>query len=149
MATRLQVIAEARSWIGTRCHHHAGLKGVGTDCGGMVRGVGAELGLEPTGWRAAAERFKGYGRRPAGGIVRESLALYADPIPLASAQPGDILLMQFAHETEPQHVGILTDLNGRPGLIHVYYQARKVAEHGIDETWRRRIVGAYQYRGIE
>jgi NlpC/P60 family putative phage cell wall peptidase len=149
MATRAQVVAEARAWIGTPCHHHAGLKGVGTDCGGLVRGVGAALGLDPAGWQEIEERFRGYPKRPVGGIVRAGLNLYADPIPVGIAQPGDILLMQFDLDNEPQHVGVLTDFNGRPGLIHAYIAARKVAEHGIDATWRRRIVGAYRYRGIE
>lgn len=149
MATREQVVAEARTWIGTRCQHQASLKGVGADCGGMVRGVAAALGLEPESWPAAAEKFRGYGRQLANGIVKASLELYADSIPLQYAQPGDILLLQFERDTEPRHVAILTEFYGKPGMVHAYYQARKVAEHGIDDTWRRRIVGAYQYRGIE
>ena len=33
----------ARGWIGTPYHHQASLKGVGTDCLGLVRGVYREL----------------------------------------------------------------------------------------------------------
>ncbi|HXO72313.1 MAG TPA: peptidase P60, partial [Bradyrhizobium sp.] len=33
------IVAEARSWIGTRYCHQASLKGVGCDCLGLVRGV--------------------------------------------------------------------------------------------------------------
>lgn len=35
-AIAAQVIAEARSWIGTPYHHKGRVKGVGVDCGGMV-----------------------------------------------------------------------------------------------------------------
>ncbi len=33
------VIAEARTWLGTPWHHQASVKGVGCDCIGFVRGV--------------------------------------------------------------------------------------------------------------
>lgn len=43
--TREQVIAEARTWLGTLWHHQASVQRVGCDCIGFVRG--------------AAERFVG------------------------------------------------------------------------------------------
>ena len=39
MARAEAVIAAARGWIGTPYLHQASLKGVGTDCLGLVRGV--------------------------------------------------------------------------------------------------------------
>ena len=41
--TRDDVVAVARTWLGTPYHHQASLKGVGTDCLGLVRGVLCEL----------------------------------------------------------------------------------------------------------
>ena len=35
-----EIVAAARSWIGTPYRHQASLKGVGCDCLGLVRGVG-------------------------------------------------------------------------------------------------------------
>jgi cell wall-associated NlpC family hydrolase len=37
------IVAVARSWLGTPYHHQATLKGVGCDCLGLVRGVYADL----------------------------------------------------------------------------------------------------------
>ena len=46
--TRDAIVAEARSWIGTRYRHQASLKGVGCDCLGLVRGVWRNcIGDEP------------------------------------------------------------------------------------------------------
>ena len=48
MARAEAVIAAARGWIGTPYLHQASLKGVGTDCLGLVRGVWREvMGAEP------------------------------------------------------------------------------------------------------
>lgn len=48
MVTREAIIAAARSWLGTPYHHQASLKGVGSDCLGLIRGIWRELyGPEP------------------------------------------------------------------------------------------------------
>jgi cell wall-associated NlpC family hydrolase len=45
---RAAIVAEARSWIGTPYRHQASLKGVGTDCLGLLRGVWrGVIGAEP------------------------------------------------------------------------------------------------------
>ena len=42
------IVAAARGWIGTPYLHQASLKGVGSDCLGLVRGVWREvMGAEP------------------------------------------------------------------------------------------------------
>lgn len=45
MATREQVIAEARKWIGTPYHHAANVLGHGVDCGMMMIEVYSAVGL--------------------------------------------------------------------------------------------------------
>jgi NlpC/P60 family putative phage cell wall peptidase len=46
--SRDAIVAEARSWIGTPYRHQASLKGVGTDCLGLLRGVWrGVIGAEP------------------------------------------------------------------------------------------------------
>ena len=42
---RAQIVAEARSWIGTPYHHMADLKGVGVDCGKFAFCVYRDAGL--------------------------------------------------------------------------------------------------------
>ena len=60
--TRLEIVALARTWIGTPYHHQASTLGAGADCIGLVRGL----------WRTLhghdAETLPGYTRdwaRPA------------------------------------------------------------------------------------
>ena len=61
------VVRAARGWIGTPYHHQASVKGVGTDCLGLVRGVWRELyGCERG---AAAGLFARLGR---GGRARDA-----------------------------------------------------------------------------
>jgi NlpC/P60 family putative phage cell wall peptidase len=42
---RQAIIAEARTWLGTRFHHYAWLKGAGCDCLGLIYGVYRACGL--------------------------------------------------------------------------------------------------------
>ena len=44
-ATRQQIVAEARSWIGTRYHACADAKGTGVDCGMLLVRVFVDCGL--------------------------------------------------------------------------------------------------------
>ena len=56
-----EIVAEARSWLGTPWHYQASVKGVGTDCTGVVRGVGNALGLMRYDDKAADTRaYRGY-----------------------------------------------------------------------------------------
>ncbi len=65
------VVARRANWIGTPYHHQASVKGVGTDCLGLVRGVFASvhgrgagntaglfarLGAKPTGAKHCSKR---------------------------------------------------------------------------------------------
>ncbi len=46
--TSSAIVAAARLWLGTPYRHQASLRGVGTDCLGLVRGVWREvIGEEP------------------------------------------------------------------------------------------------------
>lgn len=51
LATREDVVTEARTWLGTPYHHQALIKGVGVDCAmllvGVYAGVGMIEGVEP------------------------------------------------------------------------------------------------------
>jgi hypothetical protein len=41
MVTREAIVAAARSWLGTPYHHQASLKGVGSDCIGVITALSA------------------------------------------------------------------------------------------------------------
>jgi NlpC/P60 family putative phage cell wall peptidase len=139
-ATRAQVVAAARSWLGTRWHHQGRVKGAGVDCAGLVIGVARELGI-------ADVDFANYSRFPVGRTLRDVCGLYMTRINPEDVQPGDVLLMAFV--TEPQHLAIVAEFDGRPTIIHAFADARGVVENDLAEPWISRIRGAYRMPGIE
>ena len=44
---REKIVTEARTWIGTKFHHEARVKGCGVDCGQLLIGIYEALGLIP------------------------------------------------------------------------------------------------------
>ena len=147
--TGADVVAEARTWLGTRFHHQGSLKGAGCDCVGLVLGVGKALGIYPQDLQARGEfaPFVGYARRPSGGLLESGCTRFALPIPAASAQPGDVLLFRF--EAAPTHVGIIGDYpGGGHSIIHAYLPARKVIETRLDATWAARVTAAFRLPGV-
>lgn len=136
---REQIVAAARGWLGTRWHHQGRLKGVGTDCAGLVIGVGQELGLTEFD-------MTGYGHRPDSRELEQLCHDHMSPIPVASARPGDVLLIEV--DKQPQHMAFKTEIDGAAGMIHAYAPLRQVVEHRIDDDWGARIVAAFQIPGV-
>ncbi len=122
MVSRTDVIAEARSWIGTPYAHQAALKGVGCDCLGLVRGVWRALyGEEP-------EAPPPYSRDWAEAHGRETLAEAAGrhmiPIAIDAIRPGDVLLFAMKEHSPAKHCVILS----APGRMVHSIEAHPVAE---------------------
>lgn len=115
-ATRAEVVAAARGWIGTPFHHQGRMRGVGVDCAGLVICVGHQLGLfEP--------RFdvEGYPRVPDGTLVSHCDE-HMQRVPREAMQPGDVVVVTWDHE--PMHLGILGDyLYGGLSIIHALERA--------------------------
>lgn len=135
MTTRQQIVDEARTYLNCRWHHQ-GRSRAGVDCIGIVIKVAHALNI------FTFDTFD-YSRQPDPNRMRELLGEHMERIDPSRAQVGDVLLMRF--EREPQHVAIVTD----QGIIHAYAQARRVVEHRLDSLWKSRVVGAYQFKGIE
>lgn len=156
MTTRAEIVAAARTWVGTPWMHQKSLKGCGADCVGLLRGVALESGVIALAVERspAATQFAGYGRKPYRGLLEKALGLFTDPLPtVREAGVADILLMRF--EGDPQHLALISSVDPLR-IIHSYARGvRKVAEHGINGeykhgvTWRSLIVSAWRFRGIE
>jgi cell wall-associated NlpC family hydrolase len=103
-AARVAAIAEARSWVGTKFHHGARIRGVGVDCGQLLAAVyqPAEPGPDylPDWWQ--------HGDRE---ILLDQVLAYAHEV--AAPQPGDVALWKFGRCWS--HAGIVTDW---PTVIH-------------------------------
>lgn len=138
MATAQDVVAEARTWIGTKFHHQARVKGAGVDCAGLVIMVAQSLGLTDFD-------ITDYGRIPDGVTIRDLLDEHMDRVP--EALPGDVML--FRYTLLDQHMAIRAALDGRPTIIHARGDVGRVVETGFDRLWQRRAVAAYRYRGLD
>jgi NlpC/P60 family putative phage cell wall peptidase len=139
--TRAEIVAEARSWLGTRFHHQGRLKGVGVDCAGLVVGVAEAMGM-------TVQDQSDYSRFPDGEMLEQVCDQQMTRVPLSEIQPGDILLMRF--EQDPQHLAIVGDYEfGGLSIIHSYIQARGVVETRLDDAWLGRVFAAYRLPGVE
>lgn len=144
--SRLDILLEAREWIGTPWHHAASCKGVGTDCIGLIVGIARACGIAEAREYATASEYRGYGRDPNPALLIAGCERWLAPIATDDAAPADILIMRFTDE--PQHFALVSALDPMY-IIHAYAQARKVVENRVDDLWRSRIVRAYRFRGIE
>ncbi|MDN7456603.1 NlpC/P60 family protein [Burkholderia cenocepacia] len=136
MATRDQIVAEARSWLGTPYRHQGRLKGVSVDCAGLVVGVAQALGLP-------ALDMSGYARRPDGSL-RDFVHGQTEAVAPGAQQGGDIVIFQW--QNAPVHLALLT---APDCIIHAFAINREVCEHGIDEKWLLNIVGYRKFSGVE
>lgn len=130
------IVAEARSWLGTRFAHHGRVKGRSCDCAGLVIGVGAEVGC-PIIDEAQ------YDRKPDGAMLLAHCETQGLRVPIHEAQPGDVALFAFAGE--PQHLAILGDyFAGGLSMIHAFSLSRKVIETRLDDSWP--MVGVFRFK---
>lgn len=139
-ATREQIVAAARGWLGTPFHHQGRLKGVGVDCAGVIVEVARELGISDVD-------VQGYGHRPDSRELEQLCRDHMTLIPFARSKPGDVLLITI--DSAPQHLAFRTDIHGHWGLLHSYAPARRVVEHGIDQGWAAKIAAAFILPGVE
>ena len=142
MSNRTDILAEARTWIGTPYHHQACAKGVGVDCGMLIVGVGVALGLMPM----LPPELRTYGRLPNPEKMRSTIMQFMDPVD-GIPQPGDALYMGW-RVGMPMHMGILTDLHGR-GILHSLADAGKVVETVLPSAYEPLIESWWKYRGLE
>ncbi|MGE0212737.1 MAG: NlpC/P60 family protein [Parvibaculaceae bacterium] len=139
MSFAARVVAEARGWVGTPYQHQASVKGVGTDCLGLVRGVWRALhGAEP-------EAAPPYGPGWAEADTRERLAEAAmrHLLPLAFDEwgAGDVLLFRWRAHLPAKHAGIATS---RSTMVHAQ-EGAAVCEVAVTAWWRRRLSHAFRF----
>lgn len=135
------IVAIARSWIGTPYVHQASVKGAGCDCLGLLRGVWRELkGEEPQDappyspdWAEAT------GEEP----FYNALSHHLTQIALPDLAPGDIALFRMTRSGPAKHCGVVADKGGVFSLIHAR-QNRRVGEEPFSELWRTKLAFAFR-----
>ena len=138
-----QIVAEARTWLGTPRQHQAPMKGVGCDCVGFVRGVISALRSLPP-----AIKRTDYSRTPDGvtllRVCRENLF----QVKVSELRVGDIMVFSFKGG-RPQHLAIAGNyVHGGLSMIHALDSGSdrygSVVEHHLSPAWRRRIVAVFR-----
>jgi cell wall-associated NlpC family hydrolase len=150
MNTHAAIVREARTWVGTRWQHQQSNKRAGTDCAGLVMGVGINCGLIASDWRLDPQvrDLLRYGRLPFDGRLEAAASRFLEPITEQQAGPGDVVLMEFGGV--PHHAAILGDYHaGGLSIIHAYAKARRVVETRLDDSLRARIVSWFRYPGVQ
>ena len=142
MSGRLDVVAQARLWLGTPYVHQASQLGAGTDCLGLLRGVWrAVLGSEP-------ERVPAYTMDWSEAEGREEMLGAAGrwlvQKPAGALAAGDVVVFRMRAGMVAKHLGIVSEAGPAARFIHAY-TGHGVVENALTEPWARRIVGRFEF----
>ena len=136
--TRRDVVVEARRWLGVPWRHQ-GRSRAGIDCAGLVVMVARALGI-------SSYDYTSYGRRAHGQAFVHHFADNMDPLRVAEAEAGDVLV--FADQAYPCHCGFLTEKWEQAHLLHAHATRRKVIEEPYIGEWPARVRFAFRFRGV-
>ena len=103
MDTRQQIVAQTMEWLGTPYCHQASVKGVGTDCLGLLRGVWrASFGPEPQSIPSYSQDWSEPQHEE---VLFKAACKYLTEKPVAQVQPADVLLfrMRTGHVAKHGH----------------------------------------------
>ena len=142
MSGRLEVVAQARLWLGTPYVHQASRLGAGTDCLGLLRGVWrALLGPEPESVPAyTMDWSEAEGCEEMLGAARRWLV----PLPVGRLAAGDVVVFRMRAGMVAKHLGIVSAAGPQARFIHAY-TGHGVVENALTEPWARRIVGRFEF----
>jgi NlpC/P60 family putative phage cell wall peptidase len=131
----------ARGWIGTPYVHQASLKGAGTDCLGLLRGVWREIyGAEPAPIPPYSQDWSEASGQEALWAAADRHLIAKD---LADVDTGDVLLFRMRSGAVAKHLGIQGHVQP-PSFIHAYF-GHAVVESALTDAWRRKIVARYRF----
>lgn len=140
--TGVRVVAMARGWIGTPYVHQGSVRGAGTDCLGLLRGIWRELcGAEPCAVPPyTADWAEARGRE----VLREAAARWLVEKPCAAEAPGDVILFRMRTGSIAKHLGIASRTGAEAAFVHAY-TGHGVIESPLSLPWRRRIVARFAF----
>jgi NlpC/P60 family putative phage cell wall peptidase len=139
------IVPVARNWIGTPYRHQMSVKGVGCDCVGLVRGVWREV----YGFDACATPVYTPDWAEVGAEERliEGLGRFLTAVPVAEAEPGDVLVFRMKPGAVAKHTAILSEgsvAEARAKIVHAYW-GHAVVESWLGPFWKRHVVAGFKY----
>ena len=138
--TRTHIISLARAWLGTPYHHQASLRGVGTDCVGLVRGIWREL-HDGTDAEAAPAYTRDWAEASGRETLIEAARRHLIEIAPSQIQPGDVLIFRWRRHTLAKHCAILS---APAAMIHAL-EGAPVSEVAFTPWWRRHLAAAFAF----
>ncbi|MBS1303584.1 NlpC/P60 family protein [Loktanella sp. SALINAS62] len=137
------IVAIARTWIGTPYVHQASVQGVGCDCLGLIRGIWrAQHGAEPE----AIPRYTADWSEPQGEerLLRAAARhlIQVDDAPFAA---GQVLLFRMQIQAVAKHLGVVAEAGEMPTFVHAY-SGHGVTESPLSAPWQRRIAARFEFR---
>lgn len=141
MTQTCQIAAAARGWLGTPYLHQGSLRGAGTDCLGLLRGIWREvLGAEPQDIPAYSADWS----EPSGHeALWAAAARWLIAKDMADQAAGDVLLFRMRPASVAKHLGIVSSVT-QPAFIHAY-TGHGVIESALSAPWRRKIVARFAF----
>ena len=137
MPNKIDIINEARKWLGIPWRHQGRTK-KGIDCIGLILNVGKSLGLIDYNLR-----IQNYSRLPDPINTQNTINQYV--LQSEEMDTGDILWIKITNI--PMHFAFYDKEKGT--IIHSFQTIGKVAEQTFDNKWRKRLHSHYRFIGIE
>ena len=135
-----KALVEAREWIGTPYQHQASVKGVGTDCLGLLRGIWRTVyGAEPEAVPAYTEDWAEPDHRE---VLLEAACRWLTAKSLTGEAPGDVLLFRMRDGSIAKHLGLQSRIGSHAQFIHSY-TGHGVIESSLSQPWQRRIAARF------
>lgn len=145
MTDREQIVAEARSLIGTPFQHQARLPGIGIDCAGVVIVVARRLGMVPDDFDVG-----NYPREADGVSMLGWCRQHMIQVKQAEMQVGDVVAVIV--DKLPQHLGVVGDYrHGGFSIIHAAAFAKpkpRVIETRLMFSQGMRFAAAFRMPGV-
>lgn len=137
-----RVVTAARGWIGTPYLHQASVRGGGTDCLGLIRGVWREVrGTEP---EAVPAYSRDWAEASGQEVLWSAARRHLMAKPVDQAAPGDVILFRMRDRGVAKHMGIQGKVGAGATVIHAY-SGHAVVESPLSAPWARRIVARFAF----
>lgn len=137
-----RIVSEARAWLGTPYVHQASVRGAGTDCLGLLRGVWRTIyGDEPQTVPAYTADWAEPGRQE---VLLAAASRWMHRKALGAEAAGDVLLFRMRDGSIAKHLGIAGRIGPDASFIHAY-TGHGVVESPLSAPWRRRIVARFEF----
>ncbi|QXI64081.1 Gamma-DL-glutamyl hydrolase [Paracoccus marcusii] len=136
------VVDAARLWLGTPYVHQASVRGSGSDCLGLIRGVWRDLyGAEPEAPPAYTADWAECGSTE---VLLSAAMRHLRPVDDADWQPGQVLLFRMRQGAIAKHLGILSTAGDAPRFLHAY-TGHGVIDSPLTPPWQSRIVARFRF----